>query len=153
MIFKNRAQNIECSFGCVARSAVLLPTSYSTIFKKKNSFNIVRWRSPLTVTASPLIFEEKWPNYTSGPKSAPNSDLFWVRRLFNVCVRVLCALNATILLHLKRWFFCQNRQKWCRNISQRCSSVYTTIFILRKNKTNYLSNQTRAKCYHSRNKH
>ena len=24
IIFKNRAQNVECSFGCVARSAVLL---------------------------------------------------------------------------------------------------------------------------------
>ena len=31
-------------------------------------------------------------------KSAPNSDAFWVRRLFNVCVRVFCAPNATILL-------------------------------------------------------
>ena len=41
----------------------------------------------------------------------------------------------------------------CRNISQRCSSVYTTIFVRRKDKTNYLSNQTWAKCYHSRNKH
>ena len=37
-----------------------------------------------------LIFEEKWPNYASVPKSAPNSDSFWVRRLFNVCVRVFC---------------------------------------------------------------
>ena len=23
-----------------------------------------------------FIFEEKWPNYASGPKSAPNSDSF-----------------------------------------------------------------------------
>ena len=46
-----------------------------------------------------LIFEEKWPNYGSGPKSATNSDPFWVRRLpFNVCVWVSCAPNATILL-------------------------------------------------------
>ena len=45
-----------------------------------------------------LIFEEKWSNYTSGPKSAPNSDSFWVRRLFEVCVLVFCAPNATILL-------------------------------------------------------
>ena len=28
-----------------------------------------------------LIFEEKWPNYASGQKSAPNSKTFWVRRL------------------------------------------------------------------------
>ena len=45
-----------------------------------------------------LIFEEKWPNYASGPKSTRNSDSFWVRRLFNACVPVFCASNATILL-------------------------------------------------------
>ena len=40
-------------------------------------------------------------NYASGPKSAPNSDQFWVRRLFNVCVRVFCGPNTTILLIYK----------------------------------------------------
>ena len=45
-----------------------------------------------------LIFEEKWTNYASGQKSTPNNDSFWVRRLFNVCVRVICAANATSLL-------------------------------------------------------
>ena len=45
-----------------------------------------------------LIFEEKWNNYASGPKSALNSDPFWVRRLFNVSVLIFCAPNATILL-------------------------------------------------------
>ena len=44
-----------------------------------------------------LIFEEKWPNYASGPKSAPNRGSFWVRQLFNVCVRVFCTPNAAIL--------------------------------------------------------
>ena len=69
---------------------------------------------------SMLIFEEKRPNDASGPKSAPNSDSFWVRRLFNVCVRVFCVPNATILLVYipakikmsviwKDDFFCQNR--------------------------------------------
>ena len=37
-------------------------------------------------------------NYASGPKSAPNRDSFWVRRLLNVCVLIFCAPNATILL-------------------------------------------------------
>ena len=41
----------------------------------------------------------------------------------------------------------------CRNISQLCSSVYITIFVWRKDKTNCLPKQTWAKCYHSRNKH
>ena len=60
-------------------------------------------------------------NYASGPKSAPNSDSFWVRRLFNVCVLVFCTPNATILLVYipakikmsfvwKNDFFCQNRR-------------------------------------------
>ena len=37
-------------------------------------------------------------NYVCGTKSASNSNPFWLRRLFNVCVRVFCAPNATILL-------------------------------------------------------
>ena len=71
---------------------------------------------------SMFIFEEKEPNYASGPKSAPKSDSCWVRRLFNVCVWDFCAPNATILLvyisaKIKTsfiwkdvFFFCQNRQ-------------------------------------------
>ena len=60
-------------------------------------------QGPITIAIdcnglSLLIFEEKCPNYASGPKSASNSDSFWVRRLFNICVRVFCAPNATILL-------------------------------------------------------
>ena len=38
-IFKNRAQNIECNFGCVARSAVLLKPN---VANNKNSFNKAR---------------------------------------------------------------------------------------------------------------
>ena len=68
-----------------------------------------------------LIFLEICPNYASGTKSAPNSDSFWVRRFFNVWVRIFCVPNAIILLvyiaaNIKMsliWkhdiFFCQNR--------------------------------------------
>ena len=67
-------------------------------FKQK----FVRY-GPITIAIDcnglPLhIFEEKLPNYASGPKSAPNSNSFWVCRLYNVYVRVFCAPNATILL-------------------------------------------------------
>ena len=42
-IFKIRALNIECSFSCVALSAVLLlPKSFSSIFIYKNTFNMAR---------------------------------------------------------------------------------------------------------------
>ena len=60
-------------------------------------------RSPITIAIdsnghSLLIFGEKWPNYAAGLKSVPYSYSFWAFRLFNVCVRVFCSPNATILL-------------------------------------------------------
>ena len=100
-------QKNECSFGYVARSAVLLKPNFANIL-------LFNCEQKLDCNGhSLLIFAEKWPNYASGLKSAPNSDSLWVYRLFNVCVRVFCAPNATILivhqdqneLHLKRWFF------------------------------------------------
>ena len=45
--------------------------------------------------------KKKWFNYASGQKSAPNSNSFWARQLFNICVRVFCAPNATIL-HIRQ---------------------------------------------------
>ena len=74
----------------------MLPISYSSIFVNKNSFNMARYRSQLTLRAH--FRRKKWPNYASWLKSAPNSDSFWVRRLFNVCVRVFRAPNAIILI-------------------------------------------------------
>ena len=114
-----------------------------------------------------LIFEEEWPNYASEPKSAANSDSFCVRRLYNVCVRGFCAPNATILLvyipaNIKMsliWkddFFLPKSpflQVDRRSTFQHYSSVCTTIFVRRKDKTNYMSSQAWAKCYHSQNKH
>ena len=119
-IFKNRAQNIECSFGCVASSAVFLKPNVANIFL----FNFCAQKfiqlGPIAIAIdcnglSLLIFEEKWPNYASSRKSVPNSESFWERLLFNVCVLVFCAPNATILLvyipakiKMSFWLFCQN---------------------------------------------
>ena len=103
MIFKNRAQNNECSFGCVACSAVVLKTNVANIIV----FNFCEQKfvqhGLITIAIdcdglSLLILEEKWLKYGSGPKSALNCDSFWVHRIFNVCVWVFCAPNATILL-------------------------------------------------------
>ena len=78
-IFKNRAQNIEYSFGCVARRVILLKTNVANILL----FNFCEQKfvhhGPITIAIecnglSLLIFEEKWLNYAYGPKSAPNSD-------------------------------------------------------------------------------
>ena len=94
-------------------SSVASAVRYVTPFLlKPNVANILRFifceqkfiqHGPITIAIdcnglSLLISEEKWPNYVSGSKSAPNSYSFWVRGLFNVCVRVFCAPNATILL-------------------------------------------------------
>ena len=102
-IFKSRAQNIECSFGCVARSAVLLKPNVANIllFNFCESKFIQHGLITIAIDCnvlSLLIFEEKWANYATGPKSATNCDSFWVRRLFNVCVLVFSAPNATIFL-------------------------------------------------------
>ena len=77
----------------------ILPISSSSIFVNKSSFNIYNDRT-IAIDyngLSLLIFEQKWSNYATGPKSAPSSDSIWVRRLFNVCMRVFCDPNATIL--------------------------------------------------------
>ena len=65
----------------------MLPISFSTNFCEQKYVQ----RGLITIAIGCiglflLIVEEKWPNYASGPKFAPNSDSFWVRRFFNVCV-------------------------------------------------------------------
>ena len=83
-IFKNRMQNIECSFDCVARSAVLLKLNVANIIL----FNFCEQKfvqhSLITIVIncnghSLLIFEDIWHSCA------------------NVGVRVFCAPNATIL--------------------------------------------------------
>ena len=97
-----------------------------------------------------FIFDEKWPNYSSGPKSALNSDSFWVRGLFNVCVRVFCnpkCNNFACLLnrqdqnelHLKRYYFFLPKSASCvsrlqAHLMKRKRIGYTTIFV-RRNQT------------------
>ena len=98
-IFTNRAQIIECSFGCVTRSAVLLKPNIANILIFNCGEQKFVQHGPITIAIdcnalSLLIFAEKWPNYNS----VPNSVSFWVRRLFNTCVRVFYAQNAKILL-------------------------------------------------------
>ena len=143
VIFKNRAQNIECSLGCVPRSAVLLKLNVANPLKFL--WRKIRSTWPITIAIDCnglplLIFQEKWSNYVAGPKSAPNNDSFWMRRIFNVCMLVYIPAKIKMSFIWKDdFFFCQN--------AQHCSSVYTIIFVRRKDKTNYLANQTWAKCY------
>ena len=123
-----RSSKTGCSFGCVARSAVLLKPNVANILL----FNFCEQKfvqnGLITIAIdctgiSLLILEEKWPNYACGQISAPNSDSFFVRRLFNVCVqwgfsvpqmRQFCLFTYP---PRSKWtssekmifFFCQNR--------------------------------------------
>ena len=90
---------------CQTTSALWLIMRSSNTGRKTSSVASAVWHvapfcwSQMFPTSSSSIFvNKKWPYYAFGPKSAPNSDSFRVRRLFNVCVRVFCAPNATILL-------------------------------------------------------
>ena len=80
-IFKNRSQNIECSIGCVARSAVLLkPNVANTLLFNLCGQKFVQY-GPITIAIdcngfSLLIFEEKLPNYAFGPRSTQTVTRF-----------------------------------------------------------------------------
>ena len=120
-IFKNRAQNIECSFGFVARSTILVKPNVANIFL----FNFCEQKfvqhGPITITIDCnglflLIFEEKWPNYAS----APNSDPFRVRTGFLCpkCDNFACLHTRQDQneFHLKRWFFFAKIGIFCKVI-------------------------------------
>ena len=79
-IFENDAQKIDCYVGCVASGPIQLKPNIVHVIL----FNF--WRQTFvehgTVTlaidrngGSFLIFNEKWPNDATVPKSAPNSHL------------------------------------------------------------------------------
>ena len=135
-IFKNRAQNIECSFSCAVRSAFLLKPNVANILLSNFCEQKFVQHGPVTIAIDCnglflLIFKEKCPIYAFGPKSAPNSNLFWVRQLFNVCVRVFCASNVTILLAYiakmsfiwKDDFFFAKVDIFCKSIASPLPSV------------------------------
>ena len=66
----------------------------------------------MTVTASPCS-KKNGPIMPLDQNPLPNSESFWVHRLFYVCVRVFCAPNATILLvyitaKIKMSFICKD---------------------------------------------
>ena len=141
-IFKNRAQNIDIIETKCCQYPPLQFLEQKLV--QHGSITIAIDCNGLSMLPS----EEKWPNYASGPKFAPISESFWVRRLCNVCVWGFCAPNARILLGYIP-------PKWASSEKMICfTKIHNiTIFVRRKDKTNYLSNQTWAKCYHSRNKH
>ena len=102
MRFSKTGRKTSNVASAVARKAVLLKPNVANILNCCCEQKFIQ-HDPITIAVdcnglSLLIFEEKMPNYVFGPKSAQNIDLFWVRRVFKLCVRVFCAPNATILL-------------------------------------------------------
>ena len=100
------------------------------------------------------ILNKQWLVLGASAFQCMRSGFLWPK-----CCNIACLHSPQDQneLHLKKWFFSVKIgifcKSICRNICQRCSSVYTSIFVQRMDKTNYLSNQTWAKYYHSRNKH
>ena len=81
--------------------------------------------------------------------------------LLNFCEQKF-VLSAFAFQYKRADFLCPPRSKWASSekmifmpklasslahLAKRSSSVYTTIFVRRKDKTVYLSNETWAKCY------
>ena len=97
----------------MARSAVLLKTNVASIllFNFCEQKFVEHCQITISIDGSGLpllIFKEKWSKYASGLKFVSNRDSFWVRQLFNVCVRVFCVPNAKILfvyIPTKKWSF------------------------------------------------
>ena len=154
-------QNIEGSFGCVALSADLLKPNVANIL----FFNVCEEKfvqhGSITIVIdcngfSLLIFEEKWSNYASEPKSAPNSMHNVLDALAFQCMRAgfLCPkYDNFFCLHTRQYQNELHLKRWSASSVSRSQAHFPALFKLRKGKTNYLSNQTWVKCYHSRNKH
>ena len=112
----------------MVRSAILLKPNVANILL----FNFCEQKfvqhGPITIAIdwnglSLMIFEEKWPNYASGPKSAPNTDSFCVHRFFNVCVRFFCAPNAIKMSFFWKDDFVAKIGIFCKSIAGPFPSV------------------------------
>ena len=145
-IFKNKAQNIECSFDCVARSAVC--------WKQHFFFNFCEQKfvqhGPIMIAIdynglSLRIVEEKWPNYASGQN--PHKTVtrfgcfgfsmyacgFSVPQMLQFCLftylpRSKWASSEEMIFFAKIDIFCKSISG---PLSEAYISVYTTIFVRR----------------------
>ena len=158
-IFKNRAQNVDCSFGCVARSAVLLKPNVANILLFHFCEQKCVQHSPITIAIncnglSLLIFEEAIVSPGQNPHQTVTRFGCVGFSMLQFCLftyppRSKWASSEKMICFLPKSAFSVSRSQ--AHLAKRISSVYTTIFVRRKHKTKYLSNQTWAKCYHSRN--
>ena len=101
--FRKGYKKIDCYVSCVTSGLVMLEHNVIHVilfnflkqkFVKYGTVMLVIDRSDISL----LIFEEKWPNDATVPKSAPNSHSLWVHQFLNDEVWIFRAPNATILL-------------------------------------------------------
>ena len=130
----------------MARNAVLLKPNVANILL----FNFCEQKfvqhDPITIAIDcnglSFLSKKNGPIIPLDQNPQTNSDSFWVRRLFNACVRVFCDPNATILFvyipaKIKMSFTWQDASFFFAKIGKVaavfpiCSSVYTTIFVRR----------------------
>ena len=153
-------------FGCVGFSmhacAVLLKSNVANILLFNFCDQKFVQHGPITIAIdcnglSFLAFVEKLPNYDQNlHQTVTRFDCVGFSMYATI---LLVSIPAKIKMSFiwKYDFFCPKSASFLSrpqaHLAKRCSSVYTTIFVRRKDKTNYVSNQTWAKCYHSRNKH
>ena len=120
----------------MARNAVLLKPNIVNILLFKFCEQKLVQHSPITIAIdcnghSLSIFEEKWPNYASGPKYAPKSDSFWVNRFSVPQMRQFC-----LFTYPPRWKWASSEKmivlaksassvsRSQAHLAKRCSSVY-----------------------------
>ena len=119
---------------------------------------------PLTVTASPCSFSKK--NYTQLCLWTKIRTRQWLVLgasayqcmhagfLCPKCNNFDCSYTRQdqTELHLKRWFFLPKSaysvSRSQAHLAKRKCMGYTSVFVRQKDKTNFFSNQTWAKCYH-----
>ena len=132
----------------------MLPISSSSIFVNKNSFKMA---SPCSFSKknTPIMPLDQYPHQTVLGASMYACGFFLPQMrqfyLFTYPPKSKWASSEKTILFWPKSASSVSQSR--AHLAQRCSSVYTTIFLRRKDKTNYLANQRRAKCYHSRNKH
>ena len=165
-IFKNRAQNIECSFGCVARSAVLLKWNVSNT--RILLFNFCEQKffqhGPITIavdcnTTFPCSFSRKngpiMPLDQNPPQTVTRFGCvgfsmhacgFSVPQMRQFCLFTYSPRSKWASSKKMIFFFAKiSISKSCDRLSP-LSEAYIQPFVRRKYKTNYLSNQTWVKC-------
>ena len=110
-IFKNRAQNIEFNFGCVARRAALLKPNVANI----PLFNFCEQKfvlhDPITKKTGPIMPLDQNPHQTVTRFGCVGFSMysfgFSVPQMRQFCM--FTKPSRSKWAYLKSWFFCQNR--------------------------------------------